>query len=238
LIVIRTFGVCLLLAGAVTAQDAAGPALLAELGQSVRQKTNDWEKLAQSLDSSIIKLLPCDPAAVTAITAVSKASEERNTALAAYLLEASRQSTLQTAEARRVLDSVEPLATDLSTEKLDITLEQLEVNGQVAVLAESGQQRPSFTGAQNALRRIAALEQQRSGAADSGSSRANAAAEALHNLVLQLQAREATLRDAQTAFQAESASWSAYYTARLARAQTECSVSKGVFTTPARGKQK
>jgi hypothetical protein len=220
------------------AQSPPPSASLMELLQTVQQKTADWEKLAQSLDTSILALLPCDPKVTAAITAVRKASEARVSAMAAYLQEADRQAALQIASARSVLASVEPLGPDLAIEKVDLEQEQLGVNGQLAALTDSGNRRPSFTAAQDVLRQITALEQQRSDAVDSAASHAGEAAAAVRDTIAQMVAREAALKDAQAAFAAESIRWNAYYAARQARAQTECNVTKGMVA-PARpaGKQ-
>jgi hypothetical protein len=240
---IRIFCTGFLPATLALAQNALPPASPTTLEQTARQKTAEWEKLAQSLDASILRLLPCDPKAAAAITEVSKASDARVAALAAYLQEASRQASLQTAAAQRVLASMQPLGAELSTEKLDLEQEKLGVDGQIAALAsvtESGQRRIAFDGAQDALRQIVALEQQRSGVADSGIGHGDEALGAVRELNAQLTAREAALKEAQAAFETEKDRWSAYYAARLARAQTECNASKGLVTTPARpqGKQK
>ncbi len=239
---------CSLLGGVAAAQDAApnadqdvsgkaSPSTLAALEQNVRQKTADWEKLAQGLDASIRHLLPCDPKAAAAITELSKASEARTSALAAYLREASRQTAFQTAEARRLLASVQPLGQEFTAEKSDLAQEQLGVNGQLAALTDSAQRRASFNAALDALRQISALQQLRSDALASGISHDDATWQATRTLVAELEEREAALKDTQAAFEAERARWSAYYAARLARAQTECAVTKGV-AAPAQGKQK
>jgi hypothetical protein len=246
LIAIRTFvirgaGVCLLLAASAAAQDAAPNAAgLAALEQTARQKSAEWDRLAQGLDASIRGLLPCDPKAAAAITNVSKASEARLAALLAYLQEAGRQKALQTAAARRILASVEPLGPDLPMEKLDLEQEQLGVQGQTTALSDSAQRRSSFNGAQEALRHIASLEQQRSDAVDSAISHTDATAAAVRAMLAQLAEQETALKETQAAFVAEGARWSAYYSARLERAQTECNITKGVIATPAqpRGKQK
>ena len=195
--------------------------------------------LAQGLSALIRPLLSCDPKVAAAITAVGQASDARIAAISAYFLEASRQTGLQTASARRLLASVQPLGSDLAAEKADLVREQLDVSGQIAALSESGQRRPSFNGAQDALRQISALEQQRASAADSGISHDDAAWAAARSLLSKLEAREAALQDAQAAFEAESSSWRAYYAARLVRAQTECQVTKGVIApVQPQGKQK
>jgi hypothetical protein len=244
---IRIVCFCVVMAAAAAAQSAgqntSGPAALAALAQTARQTKTDWERLAQNLDSSILALLPCDPKATAAITEVSKASDARLAATTAYLQEAARQAALQAAAARSVLASVEPLRPDLVIEKLDLAQEQLAVNGQIATLADplvssaDGQRRASFNGAQDALRQIAALEQQRSEAVDSATGHADSAAGAVRDTIAQLVAREAAMKGAQAAFEAEGSRWTAYYAARLARAQMECNVTKGVVAPPGRGKQ-
>ncbi len=242
--VTRSGCVCLLLAASAAAQDAApnatGRAGLAALEQTARQKSTEWDRLAQALDASIRGLLPCDPKAAAAITEVSKASDARIAALSAYLQEAGRQHALQTAAARHMLASVEPLGAELPMEKLDLEQEQLGVRGQTAALSDSAQRRSSFNGAQDALRHIASLEQQRSDAVDSAISHTDATAAAVRGLLTELEGQEAALKETQAAFAAEGARWSAYYSARLARAQTECAITKGVIPAPAqpRGKQK
>jgi hypothetical protein len=231
--VIRIFGVSLLLAGAAIAQNPSGPGTLAAPEQAAKQKTAEWDALERALDSSIRQLLPCDPKAAAAIAEVSRASEARVAALTAYLEAAGRQTTLQTAGARRVLASIQPLESDLAAEKSDLAREQSGTNGQIAILTDSGQRRPAFNAVQDALRQIAALEQQRSDAADSAVSHADPAAGAVRTLLDQLEAHDAALKEARSAFEAEGSRWSAYYAARSARTQTECSVTRGFVAAPA-----
>ena len=174
-----------------------------------------WSFFVISFDLSIC------PKAAAAITAVSKASDARITALRTYLLEAGRQAALETAAAKRALASLQPLEDDLATDKSDLAQEQLGVNGQIAALAESAQRRPAFSGAEDSLRQIAALEQQRSQTVDSEISHGEAALAPVRDFAGQLEVREGALKEAQAAFEAESVRWRAYYTARLARAQAE-----------------
>ena len=156
----RTVCICLIAASVAAAQDppqSTSPQTPSvALEQAVKQKTTEWEMLAQGLSALIRPLLSCDPKVAAAITAVSQASDARIAAISAYFLEASRQTGLQTASARRLLASVQPLGSDLAAEKADLVREQLDVSGQIAALSESGQRRPSFNGAQDALRQISA----------------------------------------------------------------------------------
>ena len=235
---IRKFCIGLIVAAVAAAQNVTPQAPLAVLEQAVHQKTADWETLALGLDATIRGLLPCDPKAAAAITELSKASDARIAALSAYLQEAGREAVLQTAAARRLLAAVQPLGTDLSSEKTDVAQEHTGVSGQIAALTDSAQRRPSFNGPQETLRRIAALEQQRSDAVDSGINHDEATGEAARGLLAKLEDREAALSGVQAAFETESVRWSAYYATRLARAQAECTVTKPLSTAPARGKQK
>jgi hypothetical protein len=213
------------------------------LEQVVRQRTAEWQKMAQGLDGSILQLLPCDPKAVAAITEVSKASDARKAAVADYLREAGKQAALQTAAARRIFESIQSRAADFATEKEDIAQERAGVSGQTEALtaAAGTPPKPAFSGAQAELRRIAAFEKQRADFADSGLSHADPSAAAMRDLVAQLEARENSIKDAQAAFEAEGARWSAYYALRLTRAQTECAITRGFSAAPPKpiqGKQK
>jgi hypothetical protein len=112
----------------------------------------------------------------------------------------------------------------------------------VSALTGTAAGRPVFNGAQDGLRRIVALEQQRAGSEDSGIAHFSSAATSLRDLVSLLQDREKFAKETQAAFESEGSSWGAYYAARLARAQTECAITKGVPAVspvrPPQGKQK
>src|SRR5580698_10448165 len=89
---LRFWTLSLLATTAVTkAQNTPVPAL-ASLTQTARRTTEDWEKLAQGLETSISGLLPCDPKGPAAITEVSRASDIRLAALADYLQAAAEQA--------------------------------------------------------------------------------------------------------------------------------------------------
>ena len=228
----------LLAAGIALAQDAApnpavpAPSALNVLEKTVQVRTAAWQKLAEGLDASIQHLLPCDPKAAAAITEASKASEARIAAMTEFLQEAGKQAAAQTAAARGILTSLPTLGTELSTETSEVAGEQAAVSGQFAALTGTAAGRSFFNGAQDGLRRIVALEQQRSNSEDSGMGHFSSAAAALRDLVALLQDREKSLKETQAAFESESSGWGAYYAARLARAQTECAITKSVPVVP------
>jgi hypothetical protein len=215
------------------AQSNSAPPSLAQLEQAVKDRTAEWNKLSQSLESSLIRLLPCDPKVAAAISDVNKASSARIASIAAYLDSANRQALLQTGGARQVLASVQSLGADLAVEKASVAGEHTALDQQAANLTQSAQRRPVLSPSGDALKEVAASQQQRSDAVDSARNHSEEAVAALRDLVAQLQMREAAGKDIVAAFQAEGARWDAYYAARQARAQTECAVIKGPGPAPA-----
>lgn len=239
---IRMASVCLLSAAAVEAQSAApalsGSATLPQLEKTVQERTAQWKQLQQNLETSLIRLLPCDPKVAASITEVSKASEDRIAAIAAYMEAANTQAQLQTNAAKQVAASAQAVGPQLAAEKSELAPERSAAEGQVANLTQSAQRRASLTTPGDALKQVLAAEQQRSDAIDSAIARSEQANTALADLVMRFQARQAVLQEVQTAFEDEASHWSAYYTARLARAQMECAITKGISAPAAKGKQK
>lgn len=123
-------------------------------------------------------------------------------------------------------------------EKSESAQERSGVDGQLANLIQAAQQRPSFIQAQDNLKQIGGLEQQRSEDLDMAILHASPAAAAMRDLVMQLDARQSALKETQAAFEAERQRWTVYYGARIARAQTECAVTRGIGAATGQGKQK
>jgi hypothetical protein len=231
---------CVFTAGAALAQDASGQGPLAALEADARLKTATWEKLAQEMESSVSRLLPCDAKATATISAASQSSDARLAAVAAYLQAAEQQASRETAGAQRVLASAQTLVSELATERSDVAQEQAAIDGELVNLAESLKKRAALGDAQRILLQIQALAVQRATLAQGGQERQEAFLAAVRNLVTALEAREAALKDERVAHGAERGRWNAYYGARLARAQTECSIIRGTPAAPARapkGKQ-
>src|SRR5690348_4770801 len=104
----RIFCLWILTAAAASAQNAAPPASqsnLAPLEREAQQKGDEWNKLSQGLEASIARLLPCDANVLATIAGVSRASDARLAALAAYLQAASLEASRDTEAAARVLAS-------------------------------------------------------------------------------------------------------------------------------------
>jgi DNA repair exonuclease SbcCD ATPase subunit len=231
----RFLGLWTLTAAVALAQNAPAPTL-ASLAQTALKKTADWDTLAQGLEALIGRLLPCDSKGPAAIEEVSRTSDARLAALADYLQAAAQQASRDTDAAKRVLASSGTLATNLEAEKTEITQEQAGADSEFANLVESAKSRASLNAPRDALQEIRTELQQRADLVQAAIGGQESLAPALRDLVTAAAAREAAWKDVQTAYEAERARWKAYYAARLARAQTECSIVKG--TAPARSKGK
>jgi hypothetical protein len=220
------------------AQNAPAPTPTS-LAQTAREKAADWETLAQGLEASIGRLLPCDPKGPAAINEVSRASDARLAALADYLQAAAQQASRDTEAAKRVLASSGTLASALEAEKSEIQQELAGADGEFANLVESAKSRASLGAPKDALQEIRSELRKRADLAQAEIASQDLLAPTLRDLVTAAEAREAVWKDVLVAYETERSRWKAYYTARLARAQTECSIIKG--TAPgrpaAKGKQ-
>ncbi len=222
---VRILWLCIF-AAVACAQSAPEPGSLAALDSDARLKTAAWTKLAQEMESSVAHLLPCNAKATATIMLASQASESRLASVAAYLQAALPEASRESAGAQRVLVSAQSLVTELSVERRDVAQEQTGVDGQLANLAESVKKRPALGDTQKTLQQIQALVARRASLAQAGVDRQDAFLSSVRTLVAALGAREAALKDAQIAYEAERARWNAYYAARLARAQIECSITR------------
>lgn len=229
---------CAFTAAAALAQDAPGS--LAALDADAREKTAAWQKLAQEMEPSVARLLPCDAKAASTITAASQASDARLAAVAAYLQVVEQQAARETAGARLVLASAQSLVSELAVEKSDLAQEQAGIDGQLVNLAESAKKRAALGDPQKVLQQIQTLAGQRATLAQGGLERQESFLTSVRGLIMALEFREAGIKDERDAQAAESARWNAYYAARLARAKTECSITRAPAAAPARrprGKQ-
>jgi trans-aconitate methyltransferase len=228
--------VCL---AAARAQNSPAPDTLASLDQAVQRSLATWNSMAKDLDARVARLLPCDARATAAITDVSRASEGRLTALAEYLRAAAANANVETSAAKVLLNRETARASDDSPERADTAEELAAVQKQIDALTSSAKQRASLDDANKVLQQIGATVKDRAMLAEQQPANAATVQGALRDLVAAFEAREAALKDETVAFEAERARWNGYYAARLARAQTECSITKTAPPKPpAQGKGK
>ena len=211
------------LEGIVSAQGPT-PSSLPALQQSVSQRTTEWNTLATNLEQRVARLLPCDPQARAAIDEVSRASEARSVALTSYWTVASVQSKTQVEAIRRLLAQEEARVGDWV---VDASQAQADVAFATALrtsLASSASQVPALANPQKNLEAIAEqyrlLEKQAQERAAGGAR----LIDDLRELSNTSQARQAAIDERLRTVGVEGQRWSAYYAARQARAQTECSL--------------
>jgi hypothetical protein len=197
---------------------------LVTLRSEAEKSSANWEALAKGLEAKIAHLLPCDPKSKAAVEEVSAASSARLAAVSTYLRAAAARAKNDTEAAKRVLAAQTALAGGWNTERAEADQERVAIEGQIADLKESMRVRGSLSGAEQVLEEIAAMTKERSAKADEQSGFRDTLASLLGGLVVAYQDRQAALENESALLDAESAKWSVYYSARLARAATECSI--------------
>lgn len=210
--------------GGIVSAQAPTPGSLPALQQTVSQRTAEWNTLATNLEQRVARLLPCDPQARAAIEEAARASDARIIALTSYWTVASLRSKTQVEDIRGLLkheeDKVGDWVVDANQAKVDVAL----AKAQGASLATGIAQVPALANPQKDLEAIAEqyslLEKQ-----------AQDRAAAHGRLIDDLRALLSTVRARQLAIDqrlktvgTEGQSWSAYYAARQARGQVECSL--------------
>lgn len=200
---------------------------LAPLRQAAEKSAADWEKLARGLEAKIGRMLPCDPRARAAIEEVSRASESRLQAMAQYLKAAIAMAKGDTEAAKAAVSGQNTGSKDLETERAEAAQEKVAIDGQLADLTDSARKLPPLDASEKKLQEIAAMVRDRAAEADRLADVKDPLAVPLQNVLAAYQARESALEDEQVALALEASRWSEYYAARLARAQTECSIING-----------
>jgi hypothetical protein len=199
------------------------------------KRTAEWEALAKTLDAKIARLLPCDPRAKGALEAVSRASEARMAALGEVLKVAIAQANADTERVRLALAAEDASLREVETERADSEQEREAVDGQLADLTASAKRREGLEEARKKLAAIAATTTSRVKEADDQFQLRATLDISLRDLLAAGHARQTALQNEQAALAAEAARWTDYYAARLARAQTECSIT-GAPSSPQRKK--
>jgi hypothetical protein len=221
-----------LFAAASLAQSPAA-ADLGALEQTAQKRQAEWEDAAKTLEERLARILPCDARSAAAITEVSRLSEARLAALNDYVRAASSRAFAEAAAIRLLLSAEEKREGEAVRERSDAGQEQTAVEIQMDALKQSISQRSSLQDPQKLLDQIVALIQQRTAETERQAGAADKANVLLRELAAKFEARDAALREESAAFEAERTRWSGYYTARQARAQTECSITQAGVARPA-----
>ena len=210
--------------GGIVFAQAPAPSSLATLQQSVSQRTAEWNTLATNLEQRVARLLPCDLQARAAIEGVSRASEARSVALTSYWTVASLQSKTQVEAIRGLLaqeqDRVGDWVVDANQARVDVAF----ATAQGTSLATSVPQIPALANPQKDLDAIAEQYRSLEKQAQERASAHDRLVGDLRELLNTSQARQAAIDERVRTVGVEGQRWSAYYAARQARAQIECSL--------------
>lgn len=194
------------------------------LRQTADKTAADWEALAKGLEQKIATLLPCDPKSRAAVEEVSHASDARLSALLAYVKASAAKAKADTEAAKRVLAAQAALSGGWNTERDEADQERAAIEAQVGDLKESMRKRGSLAGAEQVLVEIASLVKARGAKSESYANRRDSIDALLGDLVVAYQERQAALENESSLVDAEAVRWNAYYTARVSRAITECTI--------------
>jgi DNA repair exonuclease SbcCD ATPase subunit len=223
----RSLALLLLIAAAALAQERTDPPKptypLTALREKADKTAADWESLAQTMDARTARWLPCDPRIRAAIDELSRASEARLAALAELLSGSIAKAKEDALTAQRLLDGMNDLTAEIKAESADAQQLRAGLETQANDLTESATQRASLQSAKRALADVTGMLVDLTPALASAQ---DVIASSLRDLAAAYQARQSSLENELGALTAESARWSAYYAARLARAKVECSITK------------
>jgi DNA repair exonuclease SbcCD ATPase subunit len=194
------------------------------LRKTAEKASADWEALAKGLELKISTLLPCDPRAKAAVEEVSRASEARLAALSTYLKAAAAEAKADTEAAKRVLGAQAALSGGWNTERAEADQQRMAIEAQIADLKESMRKRGSLAAAENVLNEIDTLVKARGTKAEELAGRKDSIEAMLGNLVVAYHDRQAAFEKESALLDAEIPKWNAYYSTRVSRAVTECSI--------------
>jgi hypothetical protein len=218
------------------AQDAA-PAPSPSLQQAAEKQTAEWQTLAKGLELRIARMLPCDPRVKDAIEEVSRASEARLAALARYLQDAAAGAKRQSDAAEAALAAEQTGAREMEIETAEAEQDGIAIDGQLADLTDSVKAKPDVEGARAKLEAIAGMVRQRLPDTKAQAARNAALTAALGDAAAAFQVRQKAIETEVTALAVETSRWSDYYATRLARSQTECSITQTTGRSEQRKKQ-
>ena len=218
-------------AGALFAQDS-GANSPAALQDSAARRTVEWTTLESNLELRLARLLPCDARVRAAIEEVSRAADARTVARTSYWTSISLRSKAQVETIRGMLAEEEGRAGDWSKDLADAQVDVATTSAQAASLGPSIRQLPALAAPQKNLEAIAQIYRVIEAQSSERANGTGQLAGDLRELLKASQARQATIENQLKAAGAEGQLWSAYYAAREARAQIECSITSPAQAPP------
>jgi hypothetical protein len=221
----RLPNLCFLAAGVLAAPAyAQQPGPVAD--SNLEQRTGEWLKLANSLESRITRMLPCDARIPSAIEEVSKASKGRMDARNEFWQAQADRSRAQIAALRELQTVLQTEASDATSDTIDAEQERSGVTAMSADLNASSSRKPVLAPAVNELNALARQSEELGKISADRGSNAAALGQQLLEVIAAAEARQSAIESEQQAIAVEGSVWASYYSARLARAQTECAITK------------
>jgi hypothetical protein len=216
----------------VFAQEQPAPAA-SGAAQAAEKSGAEWSTLISGMEQRVARLLPCDPGVRSAIEEVSRASDARIAALTAYWQEAAKRSKEQADLTGKLIADNDARLAVWRVDRADSEQEQMRLRSQISALHESSEQKPALSPASPLLDGIAQNSQtvaKRSADRDDMAARWSTG---LNDFAKAAQARQAAIDGELKALTTESGRWTAYFAARIARAQMECSLTGPAEADPA-----
>src|ERR1051325_10777483 len=216
-------GLALAEAGALSAQ-VTGANSPAALQENIPKRTQEWTTLASNLELRLSRLLPCDARVRASIEEVSRAADARAVARTSYWTTVSVRSKAQIEAIRGLLAQEEARFGDWAKDRADALADVAATTAEASSLGPSIRQLPALAAPQKTLEAIAqtyAVLQTQSEERETGFMQLIAD---LREFLKASQARQAAIEDELKSIGSEGQLWSAYYSARQARAQIECSM--------------
>jgi hypothetical protein len=218
-----TVAACVAAAGALCAQDSGANSLIA-LQDAAARRTTEWTTLTTSLELRLARLLPCDPRVRMAVDEVARASDTRTAALTSYWNTISIQSKAQMEAIRGLLAREEERGADWTKDKTETEQEVAATSAQATALKASLQQVPALANPQKSLESLVETGRVLAGQAQERETNAGLLVDDLRDGLKASQTRQSAIDEQLKSVSAEGQRWSAYYAARQARAQIECSI--------------
>lgn len=221
---IRLSMVCVWLAVTAAAWGQAPVNVLATFEQNAAKRNSEWTTLSTNLEQRLARFLPCDSRIRSAIEETSRASEARITALTSYWMAVSGKSKSQIDAIRRLRAQEEARKGEWAADRAEAQQEQAAVAQQSGLLAVGVSRVPALAGAQTALAAAAQAMRKLQQEFEERQLTGDQLTAELGELLAASQARQSAIEAQLKLIGTEGTRWSAYYTARLERAQTECAI--------------
>ena len=225
----------LLASTAFSQEPPAAPDLkpaVSDAARTAEQKNAEWVALASALELKVARLLPCDTHVKSSIEEVARASDVRFAAIAAYWQELQDRSKDQAKSARRLIEENEALVAAWKNERADSEKAQARLADQTLDLKESQRTISALVPAARILDGIARNSEALAGQSAERETEIAELNARWNDVIRAAQLRDASIENQVKALAGERDRWSAYYAARIARGQMECSLTSSPSSTP------